>query len=457
MNATLRNACRGGGTAVLSALVFALAIGCFNALLLLVISMEEGDQGLTDSIAPFTQAVVLYAQGVGLEYGALRLTVIPLGLTLALIALLRAFAMKAGVSVAGYVGGLVVWELIHLWASLTCAIALTDGLPVSLAKTALVFSIGYLWAAVRCSEPMRAFVSDKWSALGERPRFLLRAVCRGFVLMAVTLALIALATVVYWVVTGHAAMGTLFSLLGMDTGSAIMTTIVSLIWLPNVMIWALSWLCGAGFSIGDVAAFTLWSGQASGLPAVPFFGLFPQPVGNDTVRFVLVFATCIPALAIGSWQLYSPAVFDVYGTSVRQESGFVSMDTVRSFLWPAVALCGQCVLLSVSSAVVFALSDGSLGAERLRHVGVDVVSSTQAIVRPAAVGLLIAWFVSLIVVAGRAGVLQLAARLRDRRGAAGSSSDDAGEAGTAHGEAAGDDTTGPSDTRGPRTVSSRPI
>ena len=47
----------------------------------------------------------------------------------------------------------------------------------------------------------------------------------------------------------------------------------------------------AGFSIGDLAEFTLWTGQGDGLPALPLFGMMPQAVETDWVRIALM---CIP-------------------------------------------------------------------------------------------------------------------------------------------------------------------
>ena len=70
---------------------------------------------------------------------------------------------------------------------------------------------------------------------------------------------IGLITVIVWSVRNHAAVVSLFELSGMETGSRILTTVAMLIWLPNVMLWAVSWLFGGGFAIGDLASFTLCS------------------------------------------------------------------------------------------------------------------------------------------------------------------------------------------------------
>ena len=83
-------------------------------------------------------------------------------------------------------------------------------------------------------------------------------------------------------------MVSLFELSGMENGSRILTTLAMLIWLPNLMLWAISWLFGAGFSIGELANFTLWMGQSNGLPAVPAFGILPEPIADNLWRTVML-------------------------------------------------------------------------------------------------------------------------------------------------------------------------
>lgn len=56
------------------------------------------------------------------------------------------------------------------------------------------------------------------------------------------------------------------------------------IWLPNVM---LPGCFGrGGFAIGDLASFTLWLGQSKELPAIPVFGILPEPVSSELWRTV---------------------------------------------------------------------------------------------------------------------------------------------------------------------------
>ena len=90
----------------------------------------------------------------------------------------------------------------------------------------------------------------------------------------------------------------------MENGSRILTTVAMLIWLPNVMLWAVSWLFGGGFAIGDLASFTLWLGQSKELPAIPVFGILPEPIADNLWRTVaLKFRS--PSLRSWACWLYS--------------------------------------------------------------------------------------------------------------------------------------------------------
>lgn len=116
---------------------------------------------------------------------------------------------------------------------------------------------------------------------------------------------IGLITVIVWSVRNHAAVVSLFELSGMETGSRILTTVAMLIWLPNVMLWAVSWLFGGGFAIGDLASFTLWLGQSKELPAIPVFGILPEP---SAVNYGVPFLNALsPSLRSWACWLYSTA------------------------------------------------------------------------------------------------------------------------------------------------------
>ena len=78
MMANLKYWLKGLAVAALSMVVYAGALGCYIALMLLVISMEEGGDNLSAFSVSLTEAVVLLSQGSGFKTGSITLTIMPL-------------------------------------------------------------------------------------------------------------------------------------------------------------------------------------------------------------------------------------------------------------------------------------------------------------------------------------------------------------------------------------------
>ena len=282
---------KGLAVAAVSMIIYAVALGCYMALMLLVISMEEGGDNLSAFSVPLTEALVLLSQGIGFKTDAITLTIVPLLLTVLLIALIAQLARRFGTSLRGFAAGLVFWEAVNIFFARSINIEIVDSMTMIAIKTALVFILGYAVAAIpnaswtqACTEWIRSHVSSP-----VRKTMVIGSVL-GLLLEAAYL-LVGLIVVVFWAISNQSSIAKLYELSGMQNGSRILTTISMLAWLPNLMIWAVSWTFGAGFSIGDLAEFTLWTGQGDGLPALPLFGMMPQAVETDWVRIALM---CIP-------------------------------------------------------------------------------------------------------------------------------------------------------------------
>lgn len=407
---------RGLLLSVLAMAIFAISLGCCIALILLVVSMEEGGDNLSAHTVPLTQAVVLLSQGIGFTTSSITLTITPLGLTALLVALiaslitrLRAFSPQA------LVGGLVGWLAINTMFRRGVEVGLTDDLGISLLKCAGLYIFAVICAICANKRLIHGVAQLIRDRLSTPIRHCLK---RGLILAAALMgvyALCAIGTVISWVWMNHDAMAAVFDMAGMQTGSRVLTTIASLIWLPNLCVWACSWLFGAGFSIGELGSFTLWIGQSSGLPAVPIFGLFPNPVENDVLRTVLMMIPLAAALVLGLLAVFLPQGFAYRPMRMMHE--WTDKRMVLDLVYPAAAFCLAGALVAVCSAAVFALSNGSLGEHRLAHVGVDVVQSTQTIGRPTAVGLFAAWMTALVVTAAFFGIGWISRRISQTRDA----------------------------------------
>ena len=129
---------KGLAVAATSMIIYAVALGCYMALMLLVISMEEGGDNLSALSISLTEALILLSQGTGFKSGAITLTIIPLLLTLLLIALVRQVAGRFGTNWRGFVSGLVLWELMNVFFVRSVDVGLVDLMAMILLKDAIV-------------------------------------------------------------------------------------------------------------------------------------------------------------------------------------------------------------------------------------------------------------------------------------------------------------------------------
>ncbi|MDU5132491.1 DUF6350 family protein [Bifidobacterium sp.] len=406
---------KGLAVAATSMIVYAVALGCYIALMLLVISMEEGGDNLSALSVPLTEAVVLLSQGIGFQAGAITLTILPLLLTVLLIALIASFATRFGTDIRGFVSGLVFWELMNVFFAHSVEVTLLDQLPGVMWKSALVFIVGYAVAAIPRSK-LTSTLLEKVRTHVSAPVRRTLSIGTGLGMLLTGIYLIAgLVAVLYWCFANQSAVVKLYELSGMQTGSRILTTVAVIAWLPNVMIWAVSWLFGSGFAIGDLASFTMWSGQGSALPGLPAFGILPQAVSTPWIRIALL---CIPFVT-GLLAGLAVMLFD-RGFAVRINKPDQPIDVSRliaGFAYPAGAFCIASALVAVLSSMLFALSNGALGTKHLAHIGMQVIASTRKVGQPTALGLFSAWLIILVGMAAVFGIRWLIRRVREARGA----------------------------------------
>ncbi|MGL4940936.1 MAG: cell division protein PerM [Bifidobacterium asteroides] len=388
---------RGALEAFLAILIYTVALGACMALLLLMISIEEGGPSLSMATVALTETITLLTQGCGFTAGALTLTIIPLLLTGLLIWVIRSLVGRMGMSVGGCIAGLVVWMLCSLILMQGSQTIQADTSPVILLRTSLVFLLGYGWAWAR-SEPFRqAFARRIKEALPIQVRRTIRlGLTAGLMLLAAMLAAGLIALIV-WIALYHADVGRLFKLTRMGTASAVTTSLASLAWLPNLIIWAASWLFGDGFKIGQLATFTLWSGHASSLPSLPIFGLFPEPVSRQEVRMLLLNLPLLFGVVAGVLLLTGP--WGVRILAAVRQAGLRSRDTAVCFLMATLAMVLVWLVTLLGLALLFQLSNGALGRQRLAGVGVPIASSVRMIGTSLGVGLLGVWLLSLVIAA----------------------------------------------------------
>ncbi|WP_127920939.1 cell division protein PerM [Bifidobacterium xylocopae] len=376
-----------------------MAIGSCMALLLLIVSMEEGGPNLSANAFPLTQAIFLLSQGTGFHAGALTLTIMPLGLTALLLALTAALIRRFGPSWPAFAAGLLTWLVCTLAVQDPHGMYVVDGVVAVESKSAVVFLCAYALALAQ-EQGVREWV--KTHIVERLPAALRASVAAGARLafwIVATMLLEALIIVLVWIFLYHDSVARLFTLSHMGPGSRIVSSLAALAWLPNLIIWALSWACGAGFSIGDLATFTLWTGHARALPALPVFGLLPDPVANTPMRAFLLIFPALLAFILSMATLCSRKGLGLMEKLRKHGLGTLDTALIKSYAWNLLGLVVACTLSSVALGLGFLWSGGALGEHRLARVGVDTTQAIAVVARALLVGLSTSWLLFLLAAA----------------------------------------------------------
>lgn len=392
----VRHLLRGVWTAAVPFLLMLALYFGLSLVTVLVVAVDSSGPGTFSTIAHLTWAMMSLSQGIGVILATVPIGVPALLFSVLTIVAISEIAKRREPHSADYTIGLILWVTVTLLIGSRSGLVQLGSFWSRLFSSALVFTLGYCLAAIpRIISERRASWEEKYPrtvAIGRHTLSLLR----NIVLVLVALAVIVL---LMWIIINHEVMGKVFSMTNMPTGSRIMTTVISLAWLPNILLWALSWLFGAGFVIGDLGTFTLWSGSAHDLPPIPFFGLFPQPITHDDVRFAVLLIPLLVGFALGLFMLLNKRGFHYPAIDATLSKSKLTQIIVIKGVFPLMSFSVVSILLVGVTSAAFAVSNGSLGKKNLAHLGVDVAASTQAVARPVFSGLLLAWVVALVILA----------------------------------------------------------
>lgn len=385
---------KGIASPIITMIVFALTIGLFLSLTLLVISIEEGTGNFSDSAMSITCATLMLAQGVGLGFDGFILTIIPLGLTFLLIAFMSWLISRFKGRIPVYIIGLVCWIILNGIISRNTSIELLDSLPILLVKSSVIYIISLLFAVIPNSKIMN-FVKD-WIK-----KYIPSIACKairlsviGTLAVVIVYAVVSCVFIVLFSVLGAENVESYFVTLDMQQGSRILTTIACLAWLPNVVLWILSWICGAGFSFGSVASFALNHASYKQIPPVPVFGIFPHAVTGNLQQLLILGA--IPA------SMFICALFILFlknGCNIRLRCSSNKIDYKQTFIdfsFSAVCLVAIASCTTIVMTIIFNCCNGSLGQYRLKNVGVNIIESVHAVGQSTLLPFISAWLVSLI-------------------------------------------------------------
>jgi len=159
-----------------------------------------------------------------------------------------------------------------------------------------------------------------------------------------------LALTLVMVVTHLGRIGRLYDTVGADPVGIGVLTLGQLMLLPNVALWAASWMAGPGFGFGEGTTIT-WSHSNPGLlPLIPGLGAVPDP-GPLPAGLWLSVLVPVAAGAYVGWRALAVVA--------RLSSWQVKAKTAAS----------ACVVAALVLTLASALAGGSLGAARLDGVG----------------------------------------------------------------------------------------
>jgi hypothetical protein len=322
----------------------------------------------------FASRVWLLAHADTLTSDGLRIGVVPLGLSL----IMAALACWAGVFAYGQASQA---RTVPAQGVERRRIVLLTAAQIALGYVAAVVLI----AVVTGADPLRAVpggvsisfggavVGAGWRAgyRGAGPSWL-RAAVRGGLAGLLGLVIVAAAVLGAAMVQGETRIAAFEQSMGFDVSGTVVWVLTSLLYLPDLLAWAASWVLGAGFSLGDGSLIAPWVTRLGLLPPIPFFGALPVDGSGAMTAWLAV--GVLPGLLAGVTAVRAQASSVVSAVGTGTAAGLIA-----GFGYLAWAL----------------LSGGALGSERFAQVGPrvpEVLIGLAILTIAAALGALVAWF-----------------------------------------------------------------
>lgn len=336
---------------------------------------------LASSDAPLTDALRIATQLFALTHGApvtlvgQQVTLVPLGLSLLLVFLALPIVGVAARHAAESMGRIdddgavhvslekVVWIVAGTYAAVyTVAVAVLSGAvlggdvvgPVALGAV-IIGGIAGLWGAAGGVGFDPTLQWPAWLRVVPRAigASLLALLAVGAVALACAFAL------------GRERIAAITESLEPGIVGGVALIVVHLVYLPNLVLWACSWLLGAGITVGDGSLITLAITDVGLLPAIPALGAVPEP-GVASPWMLLWLAGGVVAGAAA-------------GAAVTWARPRARVDETALVGGLAGVLAGLVVTLAAS------LASGGLGADRLAEMGARV--GQLAVFAPTLLGL----------------------------------------------------------------------
>ncbi|MDQ0373037.1 cell division protein PerM [Cellulomonas humilata] len=292
-------------------------------------------------------AMWLLGHGVPAHVGPVVVSLVPLGVTLLALFVCYASARRSGLATwSAYAAGVGTYTLVAVLLALVTGVVGID-LARAFVGGATVSAIG-LGAGLlaRPEAPaLRALTRPVWS----RCPAPLRTGAAGGLLASAALVTVAALVTALWILAGRATIGDVVRGLGLDAVGGVVLAVAELAYLPNLVVWALAWLTGAGFAVGEGTHFAPDDVVGGALPAVPMLGALPS---SDVVG---------PATSLVPLVLVAVGAF--VGLYVHRRL------TPQRWWESALACAAAAVGTVVVVTLLVTLASGGIGPDRLSVVG----------------------------------------------------------------------------------------
>ncbi|TDE97583.1 hypothetical protein EXU48_05220 [Occultella glacieicola] len=245
-------------------------------------------------------AAWLLGHGALVQVAGFQLSLVPLGVTALAVFLMSAAVRRA--QLTGWTALMVAAGTYVAGTGLLVAFAGVDGGARALGGALAVAVVGSLLGQ-----------RGRYPRLPAGPARALDHIPDAFVLglragvrILVALVLVALVAVVAAVVISFEAILELHAGLHTDGVSTVVAVFAQLLLLPTLMMWALAYLAGPGFAVGEGTAFTPSGIDAGPLPVVPVLGALPEP-GSLLGELGIVVVLGVLVGAAAGWWLHRAA------------------------------------------------------------------------------------------------------------------------------------------------------
>ncbi|GAA1207979.1 cell division protein PerM [Rhodoglobus aureus] len=214
----------------------------------------------------------------------------------------------------------------------------------------VVFAVGLLIGSQVVSTKSRVVGPVRRWVLGwpSHVRTILATSLRGGAIAAAGLLTIASIATMLAIITSYAEIISLYEALHTEVLGGVAVTLGQLALLPNVVLWATSWLVGPGFAIGVGSTVSPLATSLGPIPAIPVLGALP--IGDFAFGYVGLLAPVVVGFLVAA--VLGPRIA---GELRRRELAIVALGIGVA----AAAIIGLLVWASA----------GSAGPGRLSHVG----------------------------------------------------------------------------------------